>query len=199
MRAAAFPPGCALQFTLCDVKMQRHVRDTQRPGYGSQTPACHLQTRPGCCMGANVLGSTRLEDFMTPDAVRTVGTHVEVVQYLFVRGHCEGMTHFLLGLCPLFCSSRGAQKYCKWHRSVDVIDPPAVRMAACFIIFKQLCDHLQPVFLLSTLSEVLMHQFLQHSPCLHADICTPVQPTNGAPGLAGVCRHECLFSCGPAA
>lgn len=72
---------------------------------------------------------------MTPDAVRTVSTRVDVVQYLFVRGHCEGMTHFLLGLCPLLCSSRGAQKYCKWCRSVDVIDPPAARMAACLLYY----------------------------------------------------------------
>lgn len=72
---------------------------------------------------------------MTPDAVRTVSTLVDVVQYLFVRGHCEGMTHFLLGLCPLLCSSRGAQKYCKWCRSVDVIDPPAARMAACLLYY----------------------------------------------------------------
>lgn len=72
---------------------------------------------------------------MTPDAVRTVGARVDVVQHLFVRGHCEGMTHFLLGLCPLFCSSRGAQKYCTRCRSGDVIDPPAVRMAACLLYY----------------------------------------------------------------
>lgn len=111
--------------------MHRHVLDTQRadgavefksppviPSVFMAGPRALTTTFPLYLINASA------ERFILPDAVCTVGTHVDAVLYLFVRGHCERMTHFLPGLCPLLCSSRGVQEYCKRHMSVDIIDPP---------------------------------------------------------------------------
>lgn len=108
---------------------------------------------------------------------------MDVQQYSFVRGHCEWMTHFLPGFGPLTAAAAAGE-----HRStingtrvlILLIPLLYAQLHACFFIFEQLCDSLQ-VCLLIKLSEALMPQPLRRPPCLHADICTPIQPKNGVP------------------
>lgn len=103
------------QITLCVAGMHRHVSDTQRavgavefksppviPSVFMAGPRALTTTLPLYLINASA------ERFILPDAVCTLGTHVDVVLYLFVRGHCERMTHFLPGPLPFVVQQQGS-------------------------------------------------------------------------------------------